>query len=54
MVSGTFTADGVSIAIGNGRLLGDQITFTIGATEYAGLVSADAMAGSGWNATRSR
>ena len=54
MVSGTFTADGLSIAIGNGRLLGDQITFTIGATEYAGLVSADAMAGSGWNATRSR
>ena len=54
MVSGTFTADGVSIAIGNGRLLGDQITFTIGATEYAGLVSADAMAGSGWNATRLR
>ena len=54
MVSGTFTADGVSIAIGNGRLLGDQITFTIGATEYAGLVNADAMAGSGWNATRLR
>lgn len=54
MVSGTFTADGVSTAIGNGRLLGDQITFTIGATQYAGLVNADAMAGSGWNATRTR
>jgi len=54
MLSGTFTANGASTAIEGGRLLGDQITFTVGGTTYTGRVSADAMAGSGWNATRLR
>ena len=54
MLSGTFTVGGVATAIEGGRLLGDQITFTVGGTKYTGRVSADAMTGSGWNATRMR
>jgi SAM-dependent methyltransferase len=52
MLSGTFTVGGVGTAIEGGRLLGDQITFTVGGTKYTGRVSADTMTGSGWNATR--
>ena len=54
MITGTLTADGVSTSIENGRLRGDQITFTIGGTEYSGRVSVDAMSGSSWTATRMR
>ena len=54
MLSGTFTADGVSVPVEDGRLRGDQITFTVDGTEYAGRVNTDAMSGSGWNATRLR
>ncbi len=54
MFSGTFNLNGVSTAVENGRLLGEEISFTIGGTAYAGRVSADAMVGSGWNATRLR
>jgi len=52
MLSGTFTADGVSVPVENGRLRGDQINFTVGGTEYAGRVNADAMDGNGWTAKR--
>ena len=54
MLSGTYTVDDVSTAVGNGRLLGDEITFSIHGKKYSGRVTADAMAGSGWNATRIR
>jgi SAM-dependent methyltransferase len=54
MLTGTYTVDGVATAIEKGRLLGEQITFTIGGNEYKGKVSADAMVGAGWNATRLR
>ena len=54
MLSGTYTVDGVSATVEKGRLLGEQITFTVGGTEYNGKVSADAMVGAGWNATRLR
>ena len=52
MLSGTFNLNGVSTPVENGRLLGEQITFTIGGKEYKGKVSVEAMSGSGWNATR--
>jgi SAM-dependent methyltransferase len=54
MLSGTLTADGVIMAIEKGRLLGEQITFTVSGKEYRGKVSADAMSGAGWNAKRVR
>jgi len=52
MLTGTFNLNGVTTAVEGGRLLGEQITFTIGGKEYKGQVSGDAMAGAGWNATR--
>jgi len=54
MLTGSFKLDGVSTAVENGRLLGEQISFTIGGKEYSGKVSADNMVGSGWNAARLR
>lgn len=54
MLSGTFTTDGVSTAAVHGHLLGEQITLTIGGKEFNGKVGADAMFGTGWNATRMR
>ena len=41
----TFNLNGVSIAIDNGRLLGEDITFAIGGKEYKGKVSVDARDG---------
>ena len=52
MLSGTLHLNGVRTTVENGRLLGEQITFTLGGKEFKGKVSGDAMAGSGWNATR--
>ena len=52
MLTGTYTVEGVGTPITNGRLRGDQITFSVGATQYSGRVSAEAMVGGGWNATR--
>lgn len=52
MLTGTFNLNGVSTAVENGRLLGEQITFTLGGKEYKGKVSGDAISGSDWNATR--
>ena len=57
-VSGTLAAGGTSTPIANGRLRGDQITFTAGNVEYAGRVNGDTMRGdakdssSTWTATR--
>ena len=52
-VTGTLTiaTDGTSRAVA-GRLLGDQITLTIGDQKYTGKVGDGAMVGTGWNATR--
>jgi SAM-dependent methyltransferase len=52
MLTGAFKPEGAGGADVKGRLLGDEITFTIGGREYKGKVSGDAMAGAGWNATR--
>ena len=54
MITGSYTLDGTVAQISNGRLRGDQITFSVGATQYSGRVDGDAMVGSGWNATRIR
>ncbi len=58
MVSGTIK-DGNVITPVNGRLNGDQITFTAGETQYAGRVSGNSMEGTikggsngNWSATR--
>jgi SAM-dependent methyltransferase len=54
MLTGSYTVDGLVTQISNGRLRGDQITFSLGATQYSGRVNGEAMVGSGWNATRQR
>ena len=60
MLSGTLKSGSQSTPITNGRLLGDQITFSAGGAEYTGRVSGNAMEGSvksgassgKWKATR--
>ena len=60
MLSGTLKSGSNTTPITNGRLLGDQITFSAGGVQYTGRVSGNAMEGnvksgasSGkWNATR--
>jgi SAM-dependent methyltransferase len=61
MVSGTLTTGGAVLPISEGRLRGDQITFTAGSTRYTGLVSGSTIQGTSigagtsgqWSATRS-
>ncbi len=59
MLSGTLKSGNVSTPITNGRLRGDQITFTAGGAQYTGRVNGNAMEGtvkgggdSKWRATR--
>ncbi len=57
MVSGTLKSGNTSIPITNGKLNGDQISFTAGSNQYTGRVNGNVMegnAGSGgsWKATR--
>jgi len=60
MLSGTLKSGSNTTPITNGRLLGDQITFSAGGAEYTGRVSGNAMEGSvksgassgKWKATR--
>ncbi len=54
-LSGALTSGGSSTPVDGGRLRGDQITFTVGGTEYSGRVNGDAMLGAGgaWSARRS-
>jgi len=55
MITGTLK-NGNAVSQINGKLNGDQITFTAGATQYTGRVNGNAMEGSAagakWNATR--
>jgi SAM-dependent methyltransferase len=53
-LSGTLTAGGASMPIANGRMRGDQITFTAGGRRYSGRVTGNSMLGAGgaWSATR--
>ena len=54
-LSGALTSGGRSTPVNGGRLRGDQITFTVGGTEYSGRVNGDTMLGAGgaWSARRS-
>jgi SAM-dependent methyltransferase len=61
MLSGNYAVDGNSAPVEQGRLLGDQITFTVGKTQYVGRVSGDVITGTAkggtngaWQATRVR
>jgi len=55
-ISGTLTAQGTATPITDGRLHGDQISFTAGGTTYTGRVSGDVMRGDNraWAAARVR
>ncbi len=50
--NGTYTVNGASSLVTDGRLRGDEISFTAGGREYRGKVSADTMSGAGWSAKR--
>ena len=57
MLTGTLKAGNNSTAIANGKLNGDQITFSAGGNDYSGRVSGNAIEGvakssSAWKATR--
>lgn len=52
MLTGSFTFDGNTAAISEGRMRGDQITFRIGAKEFRGRVDGAVMTGRGWKAAR--
>jgi precorrin-6B methylase 2 len=57
MVSGTLRSGDVSTPVTNGRLNGDQITFTAGRNHYSGYVNGDVMegkvdSGGAWKASR--
>jgi precorrin-6B methylase 2 len=57
MVSGTLRSGNVSTPITNGRLNGDQISFTAGGNQYSGYVNGDVMegnvgSGGSWKASR--
>ena len=59
MVSGTLKSDGNTTQITNGRLRGDQISFTAGGAQYTGRVNGNAIEGTikggsngTWSATR--
>jgi precorrin-6B methylase 2 len=45
MISGTLTSNGSNAAPANGRLRGDEITFTAGGAQYVGRVSGNTMQG---------
>ena len=54
MISGTFKSSGV-ISTTNGRLRGDEITFTVGESAFRGHVRGDVIEGAGaWVATGAR
>jgi hypothetical protein len=61
MISGTMKSSSAAAPIGNGKLRGDQISFTAGSAQYAGRVNGNAIAGTvtsngssnSWTATRS-
>ena len=61
VITGTLNSGGKSVAISNGRLHGDQITFAVAGTQYTGRVNGDRMEGDvkggvtgAWTATRAQ
>ncbi len=55
-LSGTLSSGGTRTPITNGRLRGDQVSFTAAGVNYTGRVTGDAMSGANgaWSATRVR
>jgi hypothetical protein len=53
-LSGTLSSGGTSAPITNGRLFGDQISFSVGGAKFSGRVQGDTMRGANgaWSATR--
>lgn len=45
MLTGTLRSGGASVAIGNGRMTGDRISFSANGTDYSGRVTGDAIEG---------
>ncbi len=61
MVSGTFEMHGISLPIENGKLRGDEISFTVNGVAYSGRVDGDSIDGvakgrttGAWTANRAR
>jgi hypothetical protein len=57
MVTGTLKSGSGSAAIANGKLSGDQLSFSAGGVEYSGRVNGNAIegvakGGASWKATR--
>jgi hypothetical protein len=60
MLSGTLTSGGRSVAVTNGRMRGDEISFSVAGAEYTGRASASTLQGtvissgrqSSWRAVR--
>ena len=52
MISGTLKSGANSTPITNGKLTGDQISFTAGGTQYTGHVIGNTIDGGSWKATR--
>jgi hypothetical protein len=44
-VAGTYETNGISLQVENGRLRGDEISFTVNKVEYTGRIRGDAMEG---------
>jgi SAM-dependent methyltransferase len=58
-LSGTLSSGGVSTPLSNGRLSGDQLSFSVGGADYSGRVNGDTLEGDprastrgAWNAVR--
>jgi hypothetical protein len=59
MISGSLNGGGKNLAITNGKMHGDQISFSAGAAQYTGRVNGNTMSGTikggsggNWTATR--
>jgi len=59
MISGSLYGGGKNIVVTNGKLRGDQISFSVGAAQYTGRVNGNTMegtvkggSGGAWTATR--
>jgi precorrin-6B methylase 2 len=51
-ITGTLDSGGSSSPVVDGKLRGDEISFTVGTTKYTGRVNGNAIQGSNWTASR--
>jgi SAM-dependent methyltransferase len=52
MISGTLKSGANSVPVTNGKLTGDQISFSAGGTQYTGHVNGNTIDGGSWKGTR--